>query len=879
MINRLGLILLFQLFCVQLFAQVKVDQLLTENLKNPESVDNTIPRFSWKLITEQQNTTQSAYEVTVMSGNKAVWNSGKVSSDQSLFVTYAGNALHAGDKYTWKVRIWDNKQKSSAWSVPASFRMALSPADWKAKWITVGFIEDSVTRPCPIFKTYFNPTKKVASAIAYISSHGLYEAQINGKRIGEAFLTPGFTSYDKQLQYQVYDVTDLLQNSDNTIQVTLGSGWYRGHVGWWGQDNLYGTSLALLYQMEVTYTDGTKETVISNDKWQSATGKITYAEIYNGETIDNRKEITTWHPVKVVDYPLNNLVATICEPVTKHEIFKPLNIFKTPKGETVIDFGQNLSGFVHFKISGQAGDSIILEHGEVLDKEGNFYNANLRTAAAKDVFVLNGKGEEYFEPHFTYHGFRYVRIKGWKGTIQPEQIEAVALYSNTPLTGSFECSNPLVNQLQHNILWSQNDNFVDIPTDCPQRDERAGWTGDAQAFSKTAAFNRNVNNFFAKWLKNLAIDQLPNGAVTFVVPNIMGNAAGAAGWGDAATVIPWNMYQAYGDKKILEDQYTSMKAWVDFIQTRTHNDLWDKGFQFGDWLSYRSDGLEERTAYTDQFLVAQCYYAYSTQLLINAAKVLGKKEDVEKYTALLSKIKEAYFTEYVTPKGRIMSNTQTAYVLALQFDLLPEKFRPMAAKHLAENIASYKYHLTTGFLGTYFLTNVLSNNGYIDIAYKLLLQETYPSWLYPVKMKATTIWERWDGIRPDSTFQTTEMNSFNHYAYGAIGDWMYRVIAGIDMDPSVPGYKKIRIKPQPGGDITSAKASLETGYGKIGVDWKLNNGKFTIDVEIPANTTAAIYVPVKDGKDYEIKTVGSGKYHFESTTSTIVNKDLSINGK
>lgn len=874
MINRLSLLFFSQLLCVQIFAQVKVDQLLTENLQNPESVENTTPRFSWKLNTTQPNTTQTAYEITVLSGNKTLWNSGKVSSDQSIFVPYSGTALQSGDKYTWKVRVWDNKQKASSWSTPAYFRLALTKADWKAKWIEPGYEEDSVLRPSPIFTTNFRASKKITSAVAYITCHGVYEGTINGKRIGEAYLAPGFTDYVKRLQYQAYDVTNLLQNGDNNIAITLGSGWFRGIVGWWNQNNHYGKTLGLLYQMEVTYADGSKATIISDENWKSTTGKIAYAELYNGETIDNRKEATTWSPVKVVRYSLDNLVPTTSELVTKHETFKPVAIITTPKGETVIDFGQNLSGFVHFKASGKSGDSVVLEHGEVLDKAGNFYNANLRTAAAKDVFVLNGKGEEYFEPHFTYHGFRYVRVQG---SVKPEQIEAVAIYSDCPLTGTFECSNPLINQLQHNILWSQNDNFVDIPTDCPQRDERLGWTGDAQTFSKTAAFNRNVNNFFAKWLKDLAADQLSNGAVPFVVPNLMGDAAGAAGWADAATVIPWTLYQVYGDKKMLADQYPSMKAWVDFIQSRTHNDLWDNGFQFGDWLSYRADGLTENTANTDQYLVAQCYYAYSTQLLINAAKTLGKQEDVDKYTALLKRIKEAFFTEYVTPKGRLMSNTQTAYVLALQFDLLPENIRPIAAKNLAANIASYKYHLTTGFLGTYFLTNVLSNHGYIDVAYKLLLQDTYPSWLYPVKMKATTIWERWDGMRPDSTFQTTDMNSFNHYSYGAIGEWMYRVVAGIDMDPSVPAYKKIRIKPQPGGDLTYAKASLETGYGKIGVDWKIKEGKFFMDVEIPANTTAEIFVPANDG--YEQKNVGSGKYHYESATTMFINKGLSVNEK
>jgi alpha-L-rhamnosidase len=377
-------------------------------------------------------------------------------------------------------------------------------------------------------------------------------------------------------------------------------------------------------------------------------------------------------------------------------------------------------------------------------------------------------------------------------------------------------------------------------------------------FCKTAAFNRQVDNFLAKWLKDLKAEQFPNGAVPFVVPNVLGDAAGAAGWSDAATVIPWNMYQVYGDERLLEEQYSSMKNWIDYMANNSKNGLWNKGFQFGDWLSYRTTDLIDRSALTDVYLCAQAYFAHSTQLLINTATVLNKKEDVEKYTQLLQTVKDAFYKEYVTPGGRLASNTQTAYVLALQFDLLPEELRATAAKRLTENITSYKDHLTTGFLGTSYLPHVLSRFGYTDTAYKLLLQDTYPSWLYPVKMGATTIWERWDGIKQDSSFQTTDMNSFNHYAYGAIGDWMYKEIAGIDMD--APGYKKIKIMPHPGGGLSSVNASLKTYYGKISVAWKIKEGKFEMDVQIPANTTADIYIP--EGATYKKVSVGSGSYHF-----------------
>ena len=459
-------------------------------------------------------------------------------------------------------------------------------------------------------------------------------------------------------------------------------------------------------------------------------------------------------------------------------------------------------------------------------------------------------------------------------------------------TGTFTCSNPLINQLQHNIQWGQKGNFLDVPTDCPQRDERLGWTGDAQVFSRTASYNMNVHNFFAKWLKDVAADQYASGSVPFVIPNVIaqGRKTGpgaSTGWADVSTIIPWNMYLAYGDKKILEDQYGSMKAWVDYMQHQSKNHLWNTGDHFGDWLFYsENDDNGGNSAITSKYLIAQCFYAYSTQLLINAATILDNTEDVAYYTNLLSEIKGAYLKEYVTPNGLISSDTQTAYVLALQFDMLPEGLRQQAADRLVANIHRYNNHLTTGFLGTPYLCHVLSRFGYADVAYRLLLQDTYPSWLYPVKMGATTIWERWDGIRPDGTFETPTMNSYNHYAYGAIGDWMYRVIAGIDTKTDGPGYKQIIIKPTIGGKLQYAAADYETNYGKVTSHWKLDNGNLLLDVEIPANTTATIYIPIgtnnnvlESGKPiaadadiklaeptpgYMVVNIGSGNYHFSA---------------
>lgn len=880
-----------------------MQNLLVENLNNPLGLDVAMPRFSWQLAADKRGVMQTAYEVRVSTSaaslkknTNIVWGSGKVMSDSSVHVAYKGAPLQSGAKYFWQVRVWDNDGKPSEWSGPGQWQMALlNTSDWKAKWIAPA--GDEAARPSPLMRKQFNTKKQVLSATAYITAHGLYEAQINGQRVGDAYLTPGWTAYKKRLQYQVYDVTKMLKSSANTIGVTLGSGWYRGYIGFSGQNNFYGKGLALLMQVDVTYTDGSKESIVTDESWKSSTGAILNSELYDGETIDARLEKAGWAApgyndagwanVKVVDIDNSTLVATCNEPVRKHEIFKALRVFKTPAGEQVIDFGQNLVGWVVLKVKGNAGDKISMWHAEVLDKNGNFYITNLRSAKAEDEYILKGGGEETFEPHFTFHGFRYIKIEGYPGDINLDNFYAVAIYSDMKPTGTFSSSNAMINQLQHNIQWGQKGNFLDVPTDCPQRDERLGWTGDAQVFSRTATFNMNVNNFFAKWLRDVEADQRPSGSVPFVIPNVLGdNAGGSTGWADVSTIVPWNMYLAYGDKNILATQYNSMKAWVGYMEKNSKNDLWNTGFHFGDWLFYRPDDDNDgRAAVTNKYLIAQCFYANSVQLVINAAKVLGNTGDVNTYTQLLQRVKDAFMKEYVTPNGGLVSGTQTAYVLALNFDMLPENLRQQAGDRLAENVKSYGNHLTTGFLGTPYLCHVLTRYGYDDVAYKLLLQQTYPSWLYPVKMGATTIWERWDGIKPDSTFETPSMNSFNHYSYGAIGDWMYRSVVGIDTYEDGVGYKHIKVQPHIGEGLTSASASLDTYYGTVSNSWKEENGLLTMDAEIPANTTATIYIPATSAgnitesgtalssakniqvtgneKGYVVLTAGSGKYHFE----------------
>ncbi|MCD0486669.1 glycoside hydrolase family 78 protein [Pedobacter sp. MC2016-14] len=880
--------------------KLSVAALVCEYQTNPIGIDVVKPRLSWKLKSSGQDILQTSYELRMSkdsaqlkNGKNLSWTSGKVKSASSVHIMYNGPALASAQRNYWQVRVWDNKGNVSKWSDCNYWEMGLlKTSDWTAEWIKSNIPADTVDGPAPMFRRSFELAKAVKSARLYITAHGIFEAYLNGKRIGDEYFAPGWTSYRKRLQYQVYDVTSLLNKGKNAAGVMVGDGWYRGHLDKW--KNIYGKDLALLYQLEVQYTDGTKETIASNKQWKAAIGPIRSSSFYNGEVYDTRLEKKGWNmsayndkgwlPVTTAVYDNSILVAPEMPPVRKKEVFHPLKLIKTPKGETVIDFGQNLVGWVVIDIKGKLGDVITIKHAEVLDKEGNFYTANLRFAKSELKYILASNQVEHHEPHFTYQGFRYIKIEGFTGKLDTAGIRAVAMYSDMEATGNLVTSNPMLNQLQHNIQWGQKGNFVDVPTDCPQRNERLGWTGDAQAFSRTAEYNMNVAGFFTRWLKDLSADQHADGAVTWVVPDIMSpTAAGVAGWADAATIIPWSLYQTYGDKHILEQQYPGMKAWIGYMEQKSINDLWNTGFHFGDWCFYSPSPTDDsgKAAVTDKYLIAQAFYANSVQLMINTAEVLGKDEDVKKYQALLEKIKKAFVKEYVTGNGRVVSGTQTAMALTLSFDLLPENLRDQLAGRLVENIKAYGNHLTTGFLGTPYLCHVLSRFGYDDMAYTLLLQDTYPSWLYPVTKGATTIWERWDGIKANGDLQDPSMNSFNHYSYGAIGDWMYRRMAGLDTDTKNPGYKGITIAPHPGGDLSMVNATLETMYGKLQSKWQLKNGLFILDVVVPPNTTAEVILPnaantevthnlvvstlkkaVKSGKDLKYP-VGSGSYHFE----------------
>ena len=892
--------------------RVTVTVLRTEYKENPLGIDVRQPRLGWLLHSDARGVRQSAYQVRVAraqadlrAGRQLLWDSGRVASDASVHVVYAGPALASRQAYYWQVRAWDEAGAPSPWSEVATWEMGLlDPADWKASWIEPGLPEDvKASAPAPMLRREFTVKRAVRRARAYVTSHGLYELSLNGRRVGDELFTPGWTSYNKRLQYQTYDVTSLLDSGTNVLGATLGSGWYRGVLAWAGNRNIYGSQLALLAQLHLTYTDGSEEIVGTDALWKAAHGPIVMSEIYDGETYDARLEkngwnargydASSWTAVTVANHPKGHLVAPAGPPVRRVKELKPSRIFRTPGGDLVADLGQNMVGWVRVAATGPAGTTITVRHAEVLDKQGNFYTANLRAAKATARYTLKGSGREIFEPHFTFFGFRYVAIDGYPGPLTPEDVTGIVVHSDMRVTGSLDTSDAMLDQLQQNITWGQRGNFLDVPTDCPQRDERLGWTGDAQVFARTAAFNMDVAGFFTKWLGDLAADQFDDGAVPHVVPNVLRVSAkdrpgGSAAWGDAGVIIPWTMYLTYGDRRLLERQYDSMARWVEFQRTRAGADLvWDGDFHFGDWLAFASTASDYPGATTGKDLIATAFFAYSTSLMERAARVLGKADDAARYRELLERTKAAFVREFVTATGRVGENTQTAYVLALQFDLLPEALRAQAAERLAKEVRG-RGHLTTGFVGTPYLCHVLTRYGYLKEAYQLLTRKQYPSWLYPITQGATTIWERWDGQKPDGSFQDVGMNSFNHYAYGAIGEWMYRVTAGLEIDPDAPAYKHAIVRPRPGGGLTNVSAWHETLYGPLASIWTQETGRFELTVTVPPNTRATVWVPssvvpgvtesgrplapgngiesVRQEGDAVVVEVGSGRYTFVSRT-------------
>lgn len=902
LLQTISLIVIISAFSSVTFAKTQVAKLVTEYHVDPIGIDIEKPRLSWQILSDEKDVMQTAYEIRVADSksnlskkNKQVWATGKVAGNKSVNVCYEGTALKSMKRFYWQVRIWDNNNKASNWSEPAFWEMGiLEPVLWTAAWITLPNEKEynGSSRPAQYYRNEFSIAKKIKTARVYVTSLGIYQLFLNGKKVGDELFTPGWTSYNKRLQYQTYDVTAMLQKN-NAIGAVLGDGWYRGNIAWGGQHSYYGDKLALLLQLKIDYTDGTSETIISDKNWKVSNGPILESDIYNGETYDARLEMkgwassgfdnNNWVAVAVMDHPKDKLIAPQGVPVKVIEEITPIKLLTTPKGEVVFDMGQNMVGWIRIKIKGKKGDVIKVKFAEVLDKEGNFYTANLRLAKATITYTLKGNGEEVYEPHFTFFGFRFVKLEGFSNIPKLDDVVGVVIHSEMKPTGTFSCSNPLVNQLQHNIQWGQKGNFLDVPTDCPQRDERLGWTGDAQVFSNTAAFNFDVSAFYTKWMKDVAADQLSNGKIPHVIPDVLKGDGGATGWADVVAIVPWTVYQIYGDKRILEESYSSITGWVGYMENRAGNNyLWTGDEHFGDWLAFASTSSSYPGATTEKDLIATAYYCYTTGLTSKIAAIIGKTADSEKYKKQAENIKLAFIDEFVTPNGRLVSHTQTAYALALSFGLLPDNLVKKAANYLAEDVEKFK-HLTTGFLGTPLLCKTLSAIGRDDLAFMLLTRKDYPSWLYPVTQGATTIWERWDGQKPDGSFQDVGMNSFNHYAYGAIGEWLYSYVAGISIDEKNPGYKKFKLNPHPGGKLNDASAKFLSMYGEIISAWKIENDEFIYTVEIPANTSAKITLPAAKLNELKINSapinkelkssakqlenvvileLGSGKYKF-----------------
>ncbi|MCX4680816.1 glycoside hydrolase family 78 protein [Streptomyces sp. NBC_01433] len=681
--------------------------------------------------------------------------------------------------------------------------------------------------------------RNVARARLYSTALGLYEAYLNGERVGEDRLAPGWTDYRKRVQYQTYDVTALLRPGGKALAVTLAAGWYAGSIGWFGPHQ-YGEQPAVLAQLEITYTDGTSERVVSDTGWRAAAGPVTEADLMAGETYDGRLETdgwtrtgfddSAWTGADAVDGVTAVVVAGVDGPSRVAQELTARAVTEPEPGVFVFDLGQNMVGTARLTVSGPAGTTVRMRHAEVLNPDGTIYTANLRTARATDTYILKGRGTETYEPRFTFHGFRYVEVTGYPGRPSRDAVVGRVIHTAAPFTMDFSTNVPQLDQLHSNITWGQRGNFVSIPTDTPARDERLGWTGDINVFAPTAAYTMESARFLTKWLQDLRDDQATDGAFPDVAPLVGPVGKGVAGWGDAGVTVPWALYRAYGDVRVLEQSWASMVKWLDYLTTHSTGLLRpDEGY--GDWLNIQDE--------TPKDVIGTAYFAHSADLVARTAGVLGK--DPEPYRALFGRVREAFRAAYVSAGGRVKGDTQTAYVLALSMDPLTATDRGPAADRLVALIEAKDWHLSTGFLGTPRLLPVLTATGHTDVAYRLLTQRTFPSWGYQIDRGATTMWERWDSIRPDGSFLDAGMNSFNHYAYGSVGEWMYANIAGIA--PGAPGFRKIVVRPRPGGGVTKAQGRFDSLYGPVTTRWSTGRKGFSPRVSFPANTTAEVWVP------------------------------------
>ncbi|KAI0396807.1 glycoside hydrolase family 78 protein [Xylariaceae sp. FL0594] len=844
------------------------------------------PRISWQFEGDAGNWSQSRYSIEVSrAGKSEVFD---VTSSESVLVDWPTVALSSAESAHVRVKAYGGDSGiDTDWSDTFSVETGLlKDEDWSGAQVIAANRDtekDAAHQPV-LFRKAFSAGGDIESARLYITAYGIYEAFINGARVGDAVLAPGWQSYNHRLVYDTYDVTHLVHRGCNVIGIHVGEGWYAGRIGFDTTRNIFGDTLGAFALLVMTKADGSKQTIPTDLTWSSSAGAIITSEIYDGELYNSTLEQTGWSTpgftppeqakewigVRTLDPPYGRLAAPDGPPIRRVEEVQLKQIITTPSGATVLDFGQNLVGWLRLNVSGPAGTEIRLVHVEVLE-HGEIATAPLRTAKQTDRIILSGNGTQIWEPTFTYHGFRYVKVDNWpleQTPLDGNSVKAIVVHTDMQRTGELESSNPLLNKLLENILWSLKGNFMSIPTDCPQRDERLGWTGDAHAFSPTANFLYDTAGFWRSWLKDVISEQLANkNVVPVVVPWVpaVGAVRPTAVWGDVVVASPWNTYQSSGDLGSLRDQYIGAKAWVDSGIPRGPDGLWDHSYaQYGDWLDPKAPNDNPGGATTSSSLVADAYLVYVTSLVAKMAEELGLEEDAALYRNHTATLTKAYQKAWIREDGTVANETQTGLALSLYFNLFPEGQETAAARRLQKIIADNDYLVGTGFAGTHILGLALSQYGLTDEFYKMLLQKTtVPSWLYQVLMNGTTTWERWDSLLPDGTVNPNQMTSFNHYAFGSVANWVFRTAGGLG--PAEPGWRTVRVAPFPGGGLTAAKATYRSPYGQVATEWSITvNGTFELVVVVPPNARAEVVLPGTKGGDGDegVIMVGSGMHTF-----------------
>lgn len=829
----------------------------TNHLTNPLGYEVQVPRVSFRVEdTEAEKPEAVRIQAALDADFQEVIYDSKKSAEIRMIGTELPIELKPCTRYFWKAEVWGDNGEYGV-SEPAWFETAKMDEAWEGQWIS-----SSLETANTVLTKTFTADQDYENSRIYVTGLGLYEVYLDGARVGNEYLAPGCTDYNQWVQYQTYEVE--IKSGEHKLEVSLADGWYKGRFGLDHAVNNYGDRQKMILELVMKDGQGNTEKIVSDTSWKASAGDVRFSNIYDGEVYAPASAAGEYMDVEIVDGPTEKLTARYGQPVIIKEEIRPIAVIHTPAGETVLDMGQNMAGFLRFAVDEPKGTRIYMQFGEVL-QEGNFYRDNLRTAKAEYTYISDGIAREV-QPHFTYYGFRYVKLEGFTKEISPEQFTGCVLYSDLERTGWIRTSNEKVNQLIQNAFWGQKCNYVDIPTDCPQRDERMGWTADTQVFSGTACFNMDSYNFLRKFSHDLYETQKELGHVTSVVPAFHENGPTCSVWGDAATIVPWNLYLYYGDETILKEQFESMRQWVDYIkgidESTGGRRFWDVGFHFGDWLALDGEGDDGFKGSTEDAYIATAYYYHSADIVSKAAKILGKEEEAAAYGRLAGEIKEALQKEYFTPGGRLALTTQTAYALALYMDFAPEGSKERVAEFLKEKLKVNKGYLKTGFVGTYILNKVLSDYGNNELAYKLLLNEECPSWLYAVNMGATTIWERWNSILPDGKISGTEMNSLNHYSYGSVVEWMYRNMAGLHVEEAHPGFTHVTIAPQPDYRITSCDMSYDSIAGTYRVSWQVEkSGEFKLHVEVPFGASARIVLPNTDRTPEEVQ-AGSYDYSY-----------------